>query len=208
MVGLLKGIALYGSIILGLNAIGNIETDEEKYVPEDSPVVIEEVVEIEESKQEEIVTEVESKIENEQVVEEYIYDTEDLYIEDIDTIDIHIPTEKEYERERQRKNAQLPTLNDIVKENRAKMESEANIVTNNIDDTIEADDSNIGAIGAHDEINTLPTIDDDDIVYWNGGSSSSNKYHKSAGAHGMKGAVKMTRQEAREKGYVACKSCY
>ena len=52
------------------------------------------------------------------------------------------------------------------------------------------------------------TSDNSPIVYANGGSSSSNKYHKSSGAHGMKGAIKMTRQEAREKGYVACKSCY
>ena len=205
MVGLLKGIALYGSIVLGLNAIGNIGTDEEKYIPEETTVVIEEVVEeVEEPKQEEIIAEVEPEIENEQVIEEYIYDTEDLYIEEIDTVDIHIPTEEEYERERQRKNAQLPTLDDIVRENRAKMET----AINNSDNTIEADDNNTGSIGTHDEINTLPTVDDNDIVYWNGGSSSSNKYHKSANAHGMKGAVKMTRQEARNRGYVACKSCY
>ena len=46
------------------------------------------------------------------------------------------------------------------------------------------------------------------IVYANGGSSSSNKYHKSANAHGMKEAIKMTENEAKKKGYVACGSCY
>ena len=45
-------------------------------------------------------------------------------------------------------------------------------------------------------------------VYANGGSSSSNKYHKTATAHGMKGAIKMTESEAKKKGYVACKTCF
>lgn len=45
-------------------------------------------------------------------------------------------------------------------------------------------------------------------VYVNGGSSSSNKYHKSATAHGMKGAIKMSESTAKKKGYVACKTCY
>lgn len=45
-------------------------------------------------------------------------------------------------------------------------------------------------------------------VYANGGSFSSNKYHKSANAHGMKGAIKMTKNQAISKGYVACGSCY
>ena len=36
-------------------------------------------------------------------------------------------------------------------------------------------------------------------VYANGGSSSSNKYHKSATAHGMKGAIKMSESSARKK---------
>lgn len=45
-------------------------------------------------------------------------------------------------------------------------------------------------------------------VYANGGSSSSNKYHKSATAHGMKGAIKISESSAKKKGYVACKTCY
>lgn len=45
-------------------------------------------------------------------------------------------------------------------------------------------------------------------VYCNGGSSSSNKYHKTATAHGMKGGIKMTEAAAKKKGYVACKICY
>ena len=49
---------------------------------------------------------------------------------------------------------------------------------------------------------------DEEIVYWNGGRSSSNKYHKYSNCSGMKGAVKMTRNEARERGHVACKKCY
>lgn len=46
------------------------------------------------------------------------------------------------------------------------------------------------------------------VVYANGGTSSSNKYHKTATAHGMKGAIKLTESEAKKKGYVACKVCY
>ena len=52
------------------------------------------------------------------------------------------------------------------------------------------------------------TEDISSIVYANGGSSSSNKYHKSANAHGMKDAIKMTENEAKQKGYVACGTCY
>ncbi|CEI72917.1 cell wall-binding repeat-containing protein [Romboutsia hominis] len=51
-----------------------------------------------------------------------------------------------------------------------------------------------------------PTVDK--IVYANGGSSSSNKYHKTATSHGMKGAIKMTESEAKKKGYIACKTCF
>ena len=54
-----------------------------------------------------------------------------------------------------------------------------------------------------------PVIEDtSQIVYANGGSSSSNKYHKSANAHGMKEAIKMTENEAKNKGYVACGTCF
>ena len=45
-------------------------------------------------------------------------------------------------------------------------------------------------------------------VYANGGSSKSNKYHKSANAHNMKGAIPMSEDQAKSKGYVACKRCY
>lgn len=48
----------------------------------------------------------------------------------------------------------------------------------------------------------------DRTVYANGGSSSSNKYHKSANSHGMKGAISMTESEASGKGYVPCGSCF
>ena len=46
------------------------------------------------------------------------------------------------------------------------------------------------------------------IVYANGGSSTSNKYHSSRNAHNMKGAIKMTEDEAKSKGYVPCGVCY
>lgn len=46
------------------------------------------------------------------------------------------------------------------------------------------------------------------MVYANGGSSSSNKYHSSTDAHNMKGAVKMTKEEATAEGYVPCGLCY
>ena len=45
-------------------------------------------------------------------------------------------------------------------------------------------------------------------VYANGGSSKSNKYHKSANAHNMKGAIPMSEDQAKSNGYVACKKCY
>ena len=45
-------------------------------------------------------------------------------------------------------------------------------------------------------------------VYANGGSSSSNKYHKTSTAHNMKDAIKMTEDQAKKNGYVACKTCY
>ena len=61
-----------------------------------------------------------------------------------------------------------------------------------------------------EESTPVPPVTEDtsSIVYANGGSSSSNKYHKSANAHGMKDAIKMTENEAKQKGYVACGSCY
>lgn len=46
------------------------------------------------------------------------------------------------------------------------------------------------------------------VVYANSGSSSSNKYHSSANAHNMKGAIKMTEEEAKSEGYVPCGLCY
>ena len=55
---------------------------------------------------------------------------------------------------------------------------------------------------------TPPVEDTSLIVYANGGSSSSNKYHKSANAHGMKDAIKMTENDAKKKGYIACGTCF
>ena len=46
------------------------------------------------------------------------------------------------------------------------------------------------------------------VVYANGGSSSSTKYHSSKDAHNMKGAIKMTKKEAKSKGYSPCGVCY
>lgn len=45
-------------------------------------------------------------------------------------------------------------------------------------------------------------------VYANGGSSTSNKYHVTKDAHNMKGAIKMSEDEAKSKGYVPCGLCY
>lgn len=47
-----------------------------------------------------------------------------------------------------------------------------------------------------------------EVVYLNGGSSQSNKYHSSANAHNMEGAIKTTLKKAKSQGYVACKRCY
>ena len=45
-------------------------------------------------------------------------------------------------------------------------------------------------------------------VYANGGHSTSNIYHKTAKAHNMEGAIKMTESKAKSKGYRACKRCW
>ena len=45
-------------------------------------------------------------------------------------------------------------------------------------------------------------------VYANGGKSTSKIYHKTAKAHNMEGAIKMTESQAKSKGYRACKRCW
>ena len=45
-------------------------------------------------------------------------------------------------------------------------------------------------------------------VYANGGNSKSKIYHKTAHAHNMEGAIKMTEKQAKSKGYRACKKCW
>ena len=45
-------------------------------------------------------------------------------------------------------------------------------------------------------------------VYCNGGNSKSKIYHKTAHAHNMEGAIKMTKSQAKAKGYRACKRCW
>ena len=45
-------------------------------------------------------------------------------------------------------------------------------------------------------------------VYCNGGNSKSKIYHKSAHAHNMEGAIKMTKSQEKAKGYRACKIFY
>lgn len=45
-------------------------------------------------------------------------------------------------------------------------------------------------------------------VYANGGKSTSKIYHKTAKAHNMEGAIKMTKSKAISKGYRACKRCW
>ncbi|WP_419749647.1 Ig-like domain-containing protein [Terrisporobacter petrolearius] len=45
-------------------------------------------------------------------------------------------------------------------------------------------------------------------VYANGGKSTSKIYHKTAKAHNMEGAIKMTKSKAMSKGYRACKRCW
>lgn len=46
------------------------------------------------------------------------------------------------------------------------------------------------------------------IVFANGGSSTSNKYHATRDAHNMKGAIEMSEERAKSKGYVPCGICY
>ena len=45
-------------------------------------------------------------------------------------------------------------------------------------------------------------------VYANGGNSKSRIYHKTAHAHNMEGAIKMTEKQAKARGYRACKRCW
>lgn len=45
-------------------------------------------------------------------------------------------------------------------------------------------------------------------VYANGGNSKSKIYHKTAHAHNMEGAIKMTEKQAKARGYRACKRCW
>ena len=45
-------------------------------------------------------------------------------------------------------------------------------------------------------------------VYANGGKSTSKIYHKTAKAHNMEGAIKMTESQAKSKGYRACMRCW
>lgn len=45
-------------------------------------------------------------------------------------------------------------------------------------------------------------------VYANGGSSTSNKYHATKDAHNMKGAIKMSEEQAKSEGFVPCGICY
>lgn len=66
----------------------------------------------------------------------------------------------------------------------------------------------IGSTKAEYSQTDSPSNSTSSYVYCNGGSSSSNKYHKTSTAHGMKGAIKMTKKQAESKGYVACKLCY
>ncbi|MEI3233712.1 MAG: hypothetical protein V8S33_04650 [Intestinibacter bartlettii] len=45
-------------------------------------------------------------------------------------------------------------------------------------------------------------------MYVNGGNSKSKIYHKTAHAHNMEGAIKMTEKQAKARGYRACKRCW
>ena len=53
-----------------------------------------------------------------------------------------------------------------------------------------------------------PSSSSSKYVYANGGSYTSNIYHKTATAHNMEGAIKMTVSQAKAKGYRACKRCW
>lgn len=53
-----------------------------------------------------------------------------------------------------------------------------------------------------------PPQNQGNMVYANGGSSTSNKYHSTPTAHKMEGAIKMSENDAKAKGYVACQKCY
>ena len=56
----------------------------------------------------------------------------------------------------------------------------------------------------------VPPVNEDtsSIVYANGGSSSSNEYYESVNANGIKEAIKMTKNKAKNKWYITCGSCF
>ena len=66
----------------------------------------------------------------------------------------------------------------------------------------------VDAYNANKNTSSNKSENTSNVVYANGGSSSSNKYHSSANAHNMKGAIKMTEKEAKASGYVPCGICY
>ncbi len=66
----------------------------------------------------------------------------------------------------------------------------------------------VDAYNSNKNTSSSDSTSSSNIVYANGGSSTSNKYHSSANAHNMKGAVKMTEEEAKYEGYVPCGLCY
>ena len=210
MVGLLKGIALYGSIILGLNAIGNIGTDKEVYKPEDTSVVIEETIDTsmkieEETKQEEI----------NQLQQLYLDLNFDMtYDEIIATIKatnlpyrvkdynhskaIKIAFDKEVtplEYAKWGENVQLH-FTDIIKDNRYEVYTFDYIEYNGQECIVKrnenlepkqlalnpppVEEKNIDSLGSNDEINTLPTANDNDIIVY---WTSGKSYHKDSNCH-------------------------
>lgn len=66
----------------------------------------------------------------------------------------------------------------------------------------------VDAYNANKNTSSNKSENTSNVVYANSGSSSSNKYHSSANAHNMKGAIKMTEKEAKASGYVPCGICY
>ena len=90
----------------------------------------------------------------------------------------------------------------------------SNSKTNNSSETYNSSNSNTNSGGGTYNSNSSVSNNENSsgsssrIVYANGGRSTSNKYHSSPTAHNMEGAIKMTEEEAKSKGYVACKICY
>ena len=133
-------------------------------------------------------------------IEQLIQDNE-LYTGIIESKESEIERLKDNMNETNEKNKQL-------KEEKQALIDEANEKIRILNEQIRQLENDNILLKAEVRDATEQANDNSATVYWNGGSSSSDKYHKHSTCSGMKGAVKMTENQAKSRGYVACKKCF